>query len=50
MACLVKGGAVKMLKNIFFYKSLYATNFVQTCSLISIYNGMCTVCSYKVSF
>ena len=26
-----------------YYKSSYVTNFVQTCSLISIYNGMYTL-------
>ena len=50
MACLAKvGKAVKMLKkNYIYYKSALVTNFVQTCSLISIYKGMYTVCSYYI--
>ena len=42
-----KGQAVKMLKTNY-YRSLLVTIFVQTCSLISIYNGMYTVCSYDI--
>ena len=48
MTCLNKGGkAVKMLKTNY-YESLLVTNFVQTCILIEIYNGMYTVCSYAI--
>ena len=43
MTCLIKGeNAVKLVKN----KISLVTNFVQTCSLISIYTDMSTVCSY----
>ena len=46
MAWLIKGGkAAKMLKTNYFISTL-VPNFVQTCILISIFNGMYTVCSY----
>ena len=38
-----RGKAVKVLKTNY-YKSLLVTNFVPTCSFISLYNGMYTVC------
>ena len=37
---------VKRLKIIYYNRSL-VSNFVQTCSSLSIYNGMYTVCSFK---
>ena len=42
-----RGEAVKMLITIYLKSSL-VTRFVQTCYLISIYNGVCTVFSYDI--
>ena len=40
------GKSVKILKKIIIIKTNKVTYCVQTCSLIFIYNGMYTVCSY----
>ena len=47
MAYFIKGGggAVKIIKTNY-YKSSLVTNFAQFRSLIPIYKGMYTVCSY----
>ena len=46
VACFVTGGTLSKRSEIIYHKSLLVANFVQTYTLISIYNDIYTVCSY----
>ena len=46
IACLIKKGMLSKCSKTNYYKSSLVANFAQVCSLIHIYNGMYTVCSY----